>query len=112
VRRARPLRFHPDVGVVLQHLLRDVPGDPHDGLIARFRLGKFRDGLVPQIVEAESAERALDCGGIRLAPGADHGGILEESARGTLNRPRQSAPCCPPALQRTCRVDLLDPRSL
>ena len=34
-----PLGLHANVAVVAEHLLRDVPGDVHDGLVARTALG-------------------------------------------------------------------------
>ena len=38
-----PLRLHPDMGVAREHDARDVPGDAHDHLVARARLGQFGD---------------------------------------------------------------------
>jgi len=45
-----PFRFHPHVGVTREHGARDVPGDAHDHLVARARLGGLRDQRVPVIV--------------------------------------------------------------
>ena len=50
----QPLRCHSDVGVVIEHFPADVSGNAHDGLIAQARLGQLGDGLVAQIVKAES----------------------------------------------------------
>jgi hypothetical protein len=46
------LDFHPHVGVARQHGARDVPGNAHDHLGARTRLGEFRDQRVAVIVPA------------------------------------------------------------
>ncbi len=46
------LRFHADVAVVLEHLLGNVSGDVHDGLIARAAFRKIGDERVPVIVPA------------------------------------------------------------
>jgi hypothetical protein len=42
-----------------KHLRRDVAGNRHDGLIARLRLGKLGDSVMPQIVKAQACNRAL-----------------------------------------------------
>jgi hypothetical protein len=39
------------MGVVREHLGRDVSGNRHHRLVARLRLGKLGDGVVAQIVE-------------------------------------------------------------
>jgi hypothetical protein len=39
---------------VLEHLLRHVPGQCHDGSVNRLRLGKLRDRVVSAIVKTES----------------------------------------------------------
>ena len=49
-----PLGGQPNVGVVIEHFPADVSGNAHDGLIAQARLGQLGDGLVAQIVKAES----------------------------------------------------------
>ena len=57
------LRFHSDVGIVLQHFPADVSGDGHDGLLTSLTFGQFGDAGMPQIVKPEigwaAALRAL-----------------------------------------------------
>jgi hypothetical protein len=55
-----PLGLRPDVAVTGQHLRGNVPRNRHDGLVARLRFGKLRDGVVPQMVEAEASRGALN----------------------------------------------------
>src|ERR1035437_201947 len=44
------LRFHADMGVVLQHLLRDVSGNVPDGFVTRAAFGTVGNQGVPVIV--------------------------------------------------------------
>jgi hypothetical protein len=80
-----------------------MPRNRHYGLAARLRLGKLSDGLVPQIVEPEPLKGLGDA---RLATRARLAGILEKSAPGTLNCPRESPPCRPPTLDAARAVDM------
>ena len=41
------LRYHPDVGVMLQHLLGNVSSNGHDRHIGRLALGQLTDGGMP-----------------------------------------------------------------
>ena len=46
------LRLHADVAIVLEHLLGDVPGDVHDGLVARATFRKVGNQRMPVVVPA------------------------------------------------------------
>jgi hypothetical protein len=46
--------------VVRQHFLRHVPGNRHDGLIARLGFGQFGYRVMPQIVETQPGQRIPD----------------------------------------------------
>ena len=54
-----PFRFHPHVGVPLEHSARDVASDAHDHLVARARLGELRDQRVAVIVPTPNDFRFL-----------------------------------------------------
>jgi len=45
-------RLNPHVGVVRQHLRRDLPRNCHDGAVTGLRLGKLGDRMVSQIMGA------------------------------------------------------------
>jgi hypothetical protein len=55
--------------IVGEHLRRHVPGNTHNGLVARLRLGQLRNGMVPQIIKAQSGERALHTANVSAAFG-------------------------------------------
>jgi len=44
-----------------------MPRDAHDRLIARLRLGKFCNRMVPEVVEAQPGQRAFDAANIGFA---------------------------------------------
>src|SRR5437899_11749549 len=48
--KCAPLRFHADVGVMLQHLLGDVPRNVPDGFVTSATLGKISDERVPVVM--------------------------------------------------------------
>jgi hypothetical protein len=43
----RPFSLQSHVGVVLQHLGRDMPSDRHNRAVTGLRLGEFGDRVVP-----------------------------------------------------------------
>src|SRR5581483_4410416 len=47
-----PLGFHANVAIVLEHLLRNMTRDVHDGLVARATLRQFRDERMPVVMPA------------------------------------------------------------
>lgn len=62
VKRA-PLRFHRDVGVARERGPCDMPGDAHDHLIARTRLGELRNERVAIVVPPARHKRTI-CWGL------------------------------------------------
>jgi len=54
---------------MLQHLLRDITGNVHNGLIARAALGKLCDERVPVVVPAFDARDGANVGPDRLERG-------------------------------------------
>jgi hypothetical protein len=75
-----PLRFKANVRVVVEHLLRDVSCDRHHCLVSRLRIGKFRDGLVAEVMKSETSKVAFEACNAGSAAGTGRAGILEESA--------------------------------
>jgi hypothetical protein len=48
-----------NVGVLREHLLRNVASNCHHGLVAGLGLRKFADCVIAQIVKAKSSSRAF-----------------------------------------------------
>jgi hypothetical protein len=82
------------VRIVLQHLGRDMSGNCHDRAVAGLRFGKLGDGMVSQIVEAKSRERALHLLDVcsTLLIGASLSRVLISSAGRAGNQPCQVPP--------------------
>ncbi len=75
-----------------------MPGDCHDGAVAGLRLGKLRNCVMPQVVEAQSGQGTLYLGevGLALRVPAPPGRPLLPSASRTLDQSRQIDPRSPP----------------
>ena len=63
----RPLSFKLDVGVAPEHSRADVPRDVQNHTVWNARLTQGRNRCVPQIVEAQTTERALNIADVGLA---------------------------------------------
>jgi hypothetical protein len=61
------VRFYANVAEVFEHLLRDVSGDIHNGLVTRTAFRQLRDERVPVVV-----------------PATGHAGIFADIAPGRL----------------------------
>ncbi|MFZ0579570.1 MAG: hypothetical protein WAN72_26500 [Candidatus Acidiferrales bacterium] len=77
------LGIEPDVGIMREHLGRDVTSDCHHGLVAGLGFGKLSDGVMAKVMEAQPGQRTLDLVNIRTAflVAALVGWVLEQTAR-------------------------------
>jgi hypothetical protein len=80
--------------------------DAHYRLITGLGLCEFGDGLMAQIVEAQTVRRTNKFSNVSstLAVSTRSSGILHMAARWALDGPRQSPPRRPPAFHWACGI--------
>ena len=83
---------------MLKHLPADVPRYCHDGLLARLPFGQLGYAGMPEIMEAQTRERAFQAAHISLAFGIVAGisRALKPLALRAFDSPRGRAPSRPP----------------